>query len=184
LIAAPAAPPTATSAPDTAPTVAPTTDVSGTQPTTVPTDAQPTDTVDTQPTDQPTTAPPTATEAVQQVAPADSAFFVDVNIKDGQATLSDFVSYPDGDTEDEVFWNIVGFDSITTAGNLQVIITCTGDGAGSVTFFSGGSTYACGDTFSQFVTNDSDSGLIRVTATSGDNTYVQYTLLFLGTPAN
>lgn len=186
-------PPTATSASGTAPTVAPTTDP-GTGPTMAPPTAQPTDETGTSPTvapttvlpttAPPTTAPPTATEAAQQVAPPDSAYFVEVDIKGGQATLGDAVSYPDGDTEDEIFWDVVGFDSITTAGNLQVVITCTGDGTGNVTFFSSGSNYACGDTFTQFVTNDSDSGLIRVTATSGDNTYVQYTLLFLGTPAN
>ena len=178
---------------NTAPTVTPSTNVSGTQPTMTTPTVQPTDDAGTQPTIVPptaqtTTAPPTVqpttAQAAQQVAPSDSAFFVDVNIKNGQATQSDVVSYPDGDTVDEIFWDIVGFDSITTAGDLQVIISCTGDGTDSVTFFSSGSNYACGDTFSRTVTNDSDSGLIRVTATSGDSTYVQYTLLFLGTPAN
>lgn len=163
----------------------PTATVPSSQPTEAP--GQP-----TQPPSQPTQVPPTQvpptqvppTEPAAQVAPPDSALFVEVSIKNGQATVSDAVSYPGGDTQDEIFWDVVDFDSITTAGDLEVIITCTGTGTQNVTFFSSGSNYSCGDVIERFVTNVSDSGLIRVTATSGTDTYVQYTLLLRGTPAN
>lgn len=126
------------------------------------------------------TAPPPPTEPSVQVAPEDNSYFVEVSVKNGQATLSDFVSYPGGDVEDEIFWDVVDFDSVTTAGTLEVIITCNGEGASNLNFFSSGSNFSCGDIISRRVTNDSDSGLIRVTATGGDNIYVGYTLIFRG----
>ena len=129
-------------------------------------------------------APPQQpTQPPIQTAPEDGSYFVDVSVKNGVVTHSDYVSYPNGDVEDEIFWNVVDFDSTTFAGTLEVIITCTGEGASNLNFFSSGSNYACGDIISRTVTNDSDSGLIRVTATGGDNIYVGYTLLFRGNPS-
>lgn len=150
------------------------------QPTSQPTQPQPTtQPADTQPA--PTmTATHTPTEVTAQTAPPDDAYFVDINIKGGQATHSDAVSYPNGDTEDEVFWNISGFDSVTQSGDLQIIISCDGEGLSNVVFTMANATYSCGDVIDRFVTDDSDSGLIRVTATGGSDIYVTYTILFIG----
>jgi hypothetical protein len=126
------------------------------------------------------TATHTPTEVTAQTAPPDDAYFVDINIKGGQATHSDAVSYPNGDTEDEVFWNISGFDSVTQSGDLQIIISCDGEGLSNVVFTMANATYSCGDVVDRFVTDDSDSGLIRVTATGGSDIYVTYTILFIG----
>jgi hypothetical protein len=136
----------------------------------MPTDAAPTATM----------VPPTATEPTVAVAPPDSSYFVDVDITGSQVTVADAVSYPGGDVEDEIFWNAVGFTSVVTSGNIQMIITCTGSGQENVTFRMGTSTFSCGDVTDRFVTNDSDSGLIRVTATGGDNILVNYSILFIG----
>ncbi len=172
--------PPAPEGPANPPPPATTEEATGGQPTSAPGQSTTAPGQATQPPVQPTSPPPT--EAPAQVAPPDSSFFVDVSVKNGQATVSDAVSYPDGDTQDEIFWNIIDFDSVTTAGDLEVIITCTGTGTENVTFFSGGSNFSCGDIISRIVTNDSDSGLIRVTAVSGTGTLVNYSLLFRGTP--
>ncbi len=128
----------------------------------------------------PTPTDPPPTEEAAPVAPPDSPIFVDVSIKNGQANVGDVVSYPNGDTEDEVFMSAVDFDSVTTSGNIQMIFTCTGDGQGNVSFRMGSSTYSCDDVNDEFVTNDSDNRTIRITATGGDNILVNWNILFIG----
>lgn len=154
------------------------------QPTTVP----PTATSAPQ-QDQPTTAPPTATytptytpttEPAAQVAPDDSnyAFVLELDTTD---SLIDFVSYPDGDTEDRVSYRVTGLNpNVAFSGGraqLTISISCFGNNTDQIEVFADGRTYGCGDTVVDRIVNaDSNSGGVRVTAIGGTGTYVQWVL--------
>ncbi|NLX11962.1 MAG: SH3 domain-containing protein [Chloroflexi bacterium] len=120
----------------------------------------------------PTTPPPPPT------APPDGNYTLNIPL-DSTTSVTDFVSYPDGDTQDRVSWNITGMNpnSGLSGGQARLIlaVSCFGTGTQNVTFFTGGQTYSCGQTIvDREVTNDSRTGSVLITAVSGTNTYVQW----------
>jgi hypothetical protein len=164
----------ATLAPTSAPTQPPT---ATTAPTSTPTEA---------PTIIPAT--PTATEIPVEVAPNDANYQLTIALG-SSAAVSDAVSFPSGDHEDRVFYDISGLDSSANAANgkahLVIKATCSGTGTDEVTFFAAGSLYHCGDTIvDRTVTSETHSGSIIVTAASGDNSLVEWSLTGSATRAN
>ncbi|MEO8396622.1 MAG: hypothetical protein ABI700_26755, partial [Chloroflexota bacterium] len=135
--------------------------------------------------DQPT---PTATEIPVRVAPNDANYQLNLALG-GTGSVSDAVSFPAGDHEDRVFFDITGLDSNTTGADgrahLLISATCSGTGTETVTFFAAGRLYHCGDTIvDRTVTAENRSGSILVTAASGDNTYVEWSLTGSAARAN
>ena len=124
----------------------------------------------------PTTPPPPPT------APPDANFNAPLNIPlDSTSSVTDFVSYPDGDTEDRVRWDISGMNpNATLSGGrarLIIAVSCFGTGTQNVSFFVAGQTYSCGQTVvDREVTYDSRTGQVNITAAGGENTYVQWVL--------
>lgn len=132
----------------------------------------------------PTTPPP------PPVAPEDARFNSPLNIPlDSTISVTDFVSYPEGDTEDRVRWDITGMNSNTalSGGRARLIIavSCFGTGTDNVQFFTGGQTYSCGQTIvDREVTFDSRTGQVTITAIGGTGTYVQWVLTGTATRTN
>jgi hypothetical protein len=117
-----------------------------------------------------------------QQAPEDARFNNPLVIPlDGAATTGDAVSYPGGDSEDRIQFEVIGLNpSPGQPGGralLEITATCTGTGIENVQFSSGGLTFACGQTvISREVTADSSTGSVIVAAVSGQDTYAEWTL--------
>lgn len=130
------------------------------------------------------------TQPAAQVAPADANFNAPLTIPlDNTASVIDFVSYPGGDTEDRVRWDITGMNpnSALSGGRAQLTISasCFGSGIENVQFFTGGQTFSCGQTIvDQEVTADSRTGQVTITAVGGSGTYVQWVLTGTATRVN
>jgi len=152
-------------------------------PTYTPTVAQQQPTATFTPSYTPTTPPP-------QLAPEDARFNNPLNIPlDNTASVLDFVSYPDGDTEDRVRWDITGMNQNSSVSggraNLVISVSCFGDNTDQVQFFTGGQTYGCGSTIvDQEVTFNSKTGSVVITAIGGEGTYVQWVLTGTATRVN
>jgi hypothetical protein len=131
------------------------------------------------------TTPPAA-----QVAPEDARFNNPLTIAlDSTASVLDFVSYPGGDREDMVRWDITGMNQTSSLSGgrarLVLAVSCFGQNTNQVTFFTGGQTYSCGQTvFDQEVTFNSKTGTLTITAVGGQNTYVQWVLTGTATRVN
>jgi uncharacterized protein YraI len=143
---------------------------------------QPTATHTYTPSYTPTTPPPPPT------APPDANYNFTIQL-DSTASVTDFVSYPNGDTEDRVFYDIGGMNpnSSLPGGRARLIlaVSCFGTGTQNVTFFTQGQTYSCGQTiFDQEVTFNSKTGSVLITAVAGENTYVQWVLTGTATRVN
>lgn len=143
--------------------------------------------------------PPTATYTpsytpttppADQIAPEDSRTLAPLIIPlDNTASRLDFVSYPNGDTEDRIQWDITGMNpNVALPGGrarLVIAVSCFGQGTQYITFFTGGQTYTCGQTIvDREVTYDTRTGLITITATGGQGTYVQWVLTGTATRIN
>lgn len=132
----------------------------------------------------PTTPPPVPT------APPDANFNAPLNIPlDSTASVTDFVSYPGGDTIDRVRWDISGMNQnpSLSGGRARLIlaVSCFGTGTQNITFFTGGQTYSCGQTIvDREVTYDSRTGQVTIEAVGGTNTYVQWVLTGTATRLN
>jgi uncharacterized protein YraI len=131
----------------------------------------------------PTATPsPTATTASQQapIAEADNDQSLEINIKSDSKTLTGAISFPQGDTQDAVFYRVLGFDSVTTSGNVNITAVCTGPGAENARVsFGGGAGVPCnGASSTQFHTNDSNQGRVSVSLQAGDGALVNWTLVF------
>lgn len=118
---------------------------------------------------------------VIQIASEDTSPNSPLNVPLGNTvSVSEFVSYPNGDTEDVVNWDVIGMESdAATDERTQLVITatCFGDDTSSVEFTVSGQIYSCGDTLvDEEVTIDSKTGSISITAFSGEDTYVQWVL--------
>jgi uncharacterized protein YraI len=136
---------------------------------------------------------PTATHtptAPAPVAPEDARFNSPLNIPlDSNASTTDFVSFPSGDTEDRVRWDITGMNPnlALPGGQARLVITanCFGTGTDQIRFSTGGRTYNCGDVIvNQNVTYDQRTGSVVITAVGGTNTYVQWVLSGTATRSN
>ena len=141
----------------------------------------PTTETGTGPTYTPTTPPPPSPTytPTEQIAPPDgnSNGVLAVPL-DGQDQKSDYVSYPNGDTEDVVSYRVDGLNNnVAFSGgqaNLSIQLIC--NGTGDVTFIVDGQNYACGQTFTRVVNADSNTGAVRIRATS-NGTYMQWTVI-------
>ena len=128
------------------------------------------------------TATYTPTIPAVQTAPPDSNYRLLVAL-DGNASVSDYVSFPGGDVEDVVSYEVTGLNnSVALPGgqaDLTIISTCTGTGTQFITFVAdGGQAFGCNQTvLLRRVNIDSRTGAVRVTATGGSDTYVQWTLI-------
>jgi uncharacterized protein YraI len=121
---------------------------------------------------------PTRTPTVSgPIAPPDANFNSPLTIPyNGNASVTDFVSYPDGDTIDKVRYDVSGMPQTGTA-NLTISASCFGTGTQHVTFSTGGQTVACGQTVvTRVITTDSKTGTVTITAVGGTNTYIQWVL--------
>jgi uncharacterized protein YraI len=116
-----------------------------------------------------------------QTAPSDSDIVTTLNIKSDNKTLNGVISYPSGDTIDQVYVNVSGFDSGTTSGNVTLTAVCSGEGAGNAkVFFTGivkSGTPACNSTWVTFVGNDNNQIFVRFYLDSGGSAYVNWTLI-------
>lgn len=123
------------------------------------------------------TTPPAA-----QIAPEDSRSNPPLVVElDNTASVLDFVSYPGGDREDRVVYDVTGMNPNVafSGGRARMVISasCFGEGTQYIEFFTGGQTYSCGQTLvDREVTYDSDTGSVTITAVGGDATYVQWVL--------
>ena len=139
--------------------------------------------------DQPT-ATYTPTTSTEQIAPQDSGSNGPLVIQlDSTESVLDFVSYPNGDTEDRVPYRVDGMNNNVafSGGRAQLTITasCFGENTDQIQFFAGGQTYSCGQTVvDREVTADSDTGSVVVTAIGGEGTYVQWVLTGTATRLN
>jgi len=114
------------------------------------------------------------------VGPPDASYSLTVPL-DSTASLGDVVSYPDGDTEDRIFYDVTGMNSNPSlpGGRAQLVISasCFGTGLQHIQFATGGQTFTCGQTLvDREITADSNSGSIVATATGGAGTFVQWVL--------
>lgn len=149
-------------------------------PTIAPTQGQgePTPTMDVV---QPTVAAPTETPTqAANIAPPDNNYSLNVPL-DGNLTLSDYVSFPNGDVEDLVSYSVTGLNPTTALpggqADLTFALSCSGTGTEHIVFTISGQQRTCGQTFTRRVNFDSNTGAIRVTATGGSGTYVQWTVI-------
>ncbi len=132
----------------------------------------------------------TPTDVPAQLAPEDARFNNPLNIAlDSTASVLDFVSYPNGDTEDRVRWDITGMNqnSSLSGGKARLVISvsCFGEGTENIQFFTGGQTYTCGSTIVDTeVTSASKTGSVVITAVGGSSTYVQWVLTGTATRVN
>lgn len=138
----------------------------------------------------PTVAPTSTATVAPPTAPPDANFNSPLNIPlDSTVSSTDFVSYPSGDTEDRVRYDIVGMNpnAALSGGQARLIISasCFGTGTQNLQFSVGGQTFACGQTIvDQTVTYDSRTGTVTITAVGGANTYVQWVLTATATRTN
>lgn len=156
-----------------------------------------------QPTNTPpptyTSVPPTSTYTPTatytstppgQLAPEDARFNNPLDIPlDNTASVLDFVSYPGGDTEDRVRWDVIGMNtnSALPGGRARLVISvsCFGQNTNQIEFFTGGQTYSCGQTIvDREVTSSSKTGSVVITAVGGSGTYVQWVLTGTATRIN
>jgi hypothetical protein len=136
--------------------------------------------------------PPEGEPAQQQTtfAPADARFNDPLSVPlDRTVSVTEFVSYPQGDREDRVRFEVTGMNpnAVLSGGRARLIIagSCFGTGTQEIRFFTGGQTYSCGQTIvDRVVTADSSSGSITITAVGGANTYVQWVLTGTATRVN
>lgn len=115
------------------------------------------------------------------IAPPDAEFNAPLNVpyNGGSVSTTDFVSYPQGDTEDKVRYSVTNMPQVGTA-RLTITASCFGTGTAFIQFTTGGQTFSCGQTIvNRLVTRDSNTGTITITAVgapSGGATYVQWVL--------
>lgn len=108
---------------------------------------------------------------------------------DSAASVTDFVSFPGGDTQDRVPFSVTGLNPnpVLPGGRARLVISasCFGIGTQNVQFFIGGQIFSCGQTLvDREVTSDSRTGRVTTTAIGGTNTFVQWVLTGTATRLN
>ena len=98
----------------------------------------------------------------------------------GPVTSTNRVSFPSGDTEDNVPYRVEATGFLGFSGNLIIRADCTGVGAEHVQFFWGGlpEAHACGTIVVDTIVTDvsNNIGSVTVRAVGGDATLVEWTL--------
>jgi len=99
---------------------------------------------------------------------------------DGEVSVTDVVSYSQGDTEDEVFYRV---DNRTALGQLEIRAFCVGEGVDNIEFFHsyGGETFNCDPTgvlvVDRLVGEDIPGfGSVTISAINGEDTFVTWIL--------
>lgn len=128
---------------------------------------------------------PTATA---NTAPPDGDYNLTIPL-DSTAAIAEFVSYPDGDTNDRVYWDISGMNanSALSGGRARLVLTvsCFGTGTQNIQISTQGQTYSCGQTvFDREVTYDSRTGSMVISAVSGDGVFVNWAVQGTATRIN
>lgn len=127
------------------------------------------------------TPTPTATAPSAQTAPPDSdpRYNFELNFKNNETrTISDTISYPDGDTTDRVTYRVTGFDSVTFSATSTITLVCTGPGSENarVRFGTGGGSVPCNGATSSFQHGEfTATGQFTVFLESGSGAYVTWT---------
>lgn len=118
-----------------------------------------------------------------QYAPTDNDHFWDIDRDPGAYQFSEQISYPDGDTEDKIFFSIDLVPGVNTAfRNVQFSLVCTpvGGSVDDVRWGTGAQVHnnVCGGSIGpNAFTDDSHQVLLLVTIESGDYAYVNYTIV-------
>ena len=97
--------------------------------------------------------------------PVDSDVFTSASVKDGNASYEGKISFPGGDSSDEIYVKPVGFDSTVTSGNLSFTLTCAGRGKAKVNYKGGAvksGSPGCGETWTVYVVNGSPDSHITI----------------------
>lgn len=144
------------------------------------------------PTPAATATGPTSTPSATSggpAAPPDSDFNITLDMNGNtNGFFESSVSYPNGDTEDRIFYNVTGLNSNQSlpGGQATIFFTVSCDGTGSqhIQFINRGQTYGCGNTWSHTATFDSNSGNVTIRAVGGTDTYVNWSLIVNAHPAN
>ena len=137
------------------------------------TGSQPTETASAEPThSSPTSESPSTengsspgAEGVASALPGDSDIFADVSIKNGSASFEGEISFPGGDTSDEINIKPIDFDNVTTSGSLIFTLICSGEGNAKVNYRGGAvkdGKPACGETWTVLVVNNSPDSHITI----------------------
>lgn len=99
---------------------------------------------------------------------------------DTTASVTDYVSYPGGDTTDRVRYDVIGMNQVPafSGGKAEITLafSCFGTGTQNIRFTTGGQTYSCGELVERQVTYDSRTGTVTITAIAGTGTYVQWVI--------
>ena len=118
----------------------------------------------------------------EDVAPPDSDITTDLDIKGGTINYSGDISYPSGDANDRIYVDVIGFDSITTAGDVVFTLTCSSSGNSPSVSYGGGSVTngspGCNSTWTVFFTNDSAPGVLTIKQESSG--YTEWTFFGSG----
>lgn len=97
--------------------------------------------------------------------------------------FSDAVSFPSGDTTDRIRVTVDGLNNQPPNNfrRFQFTLVCTGTNTQNLGWGTGGPAagtgLSCGGSLQQVFTNDSNQLFINVRITSGDPSYVQYTII-------
>lgn len=141
-------------------------------------------------TNTPSTTPTWTFTSTPQGAPPDANLNGTLNIPlDGNASIADFVSFPNGDTTDRINWDITGMNpnAALSGGQAQLVLStsCFGTGTQNIQFSTGGQTFGCGQTIvDRTVTFDTRTGSVTITAVGGVNTFVQWVITGIATRTN
>lgn len=123
-------------------------------------------------------APTNTATVAAPTAPPDSNYALTVPL-DSTVSITDFVSYPGGDVEDVVSYDTSGLNpNSALPGGIATMtfsFSCFGTGTQFINFRVDGNDRPCGGTYTRNAVNaDSDTGAVRIQATGGANTYVQW----------
>lgn len=120
-----------------------------------------------------------------QIAPDDQQQITfELNItgspNERSVTVSDVISYPNGDTADRIRYEITGFSQAVFSAEVLVTVTCSGPGAGDAKIasnFGRTPSQSCsGYSRTMRHTNDSDFQNFEIWLESGSDAYVTWTL--------
>jgi hypothetical protein len=95
----------------------------------------------------------------------DIDIFTSVSIKDGNESYEGKISFPGGDTSDDIYVKPIGFDSEKTSGSLTFTLTCSGRGKAKVNYKGGkveSGSPGCGETWTVYVINGSPDSQITI----------------------
>jgi hypothetical protein len=102
----------------------------------------------------------------------DNDIFDSVSIKNGNTSYKGHVSFPGGDTSDNIDIKPIGFDNAKKEGNLTFKLTCSGRGKAKINYKGGAvksGSPGCGGTWTIYVIDGSpDSQILIHLDASGD----------------